>query len=230
MRFGGRGLAPAARGIAAAACLAALAPAVPPAGADPVPGFVEEWPTDASGWAGGTEVSNPGTGGLQGAGDGYLRVANTGPGPFGARSFAAAYAGDWIAAGILSVRVWLRDVDADDALEIHFSIGTNTNLWQADLPMAPPTDAWQEYVIDLTSPAGFTQVRGAGTFAEALRAVDRVHFRHDVAPYEAEPEHILASLGVDHLELTSINVPTIDTTWGRIKALYRGEGPRASRR
>ncbi len=193
--------------------------------ADPVPGFVEEWTSGVASWAGGTPASNPATGGTLGAADGYLLLANTGPGPFGTRAMGAEYAGDWIAAGILSLRVSLQDVGADDPLEVHFSIGTPLNLWQANLAMDPPVGSWQEYVIDLTSSGGFTQVRGTGTFEEALRGVDRIHFRHDLAPFSDTPEAIQADVGLDHLVLSSVNVPALATTWGRIKALYRAGAP-----
>src|SRR5262245_3628146 len=44
----------------------------------PVVGFVEDWSgVSLSGWNGGTAISNPGTGGLGGDGDGFLQLSTT---------------------------------------------------------------------------------------------------------------------------------------------------------
>ena len=51
---------------------------VPVVRGDPVPGFVEDWPgTGLHGWGGGSNYSNPGTGGVGGVGDGFLILSNT---------------------------------------------------------------------------------------------------------------------------------------------------------
>ena len=57
-----------------------------PAGAAPTLGFVEDWPPGTlSGWGGGSaSYTNPGTGGKNGAGDGFLQVGNTTAGKLGA--------------------------------------------------------------------------------------------------------------------------------------------------
>ena len=218
-------------GVRRSLVLAALVAAVRVGGASaaPVVGFVEEWPdTSRQGWgsfSGLMNYSNPGTGGSQGAGDGFLIMSNThlvAGGSFGAFSGGSEYAGDWVAAGINSVRVWLNDVGAADPLEIHFVIGkAQINVWQYNEGFQPPHDAWAEFVVDLTSPAKFTQIFGPGTFQAALQDVDRVHFRHDLAPYLQNPDIIKADVGIDHLVLSGENVPVISTTWGRLKALYR---------
>ena len=81
-------------------------------------GFAERWPgTSVSSWGGGATVSNPGTGGLDGDDDGFLLVSRTYNGHLGTRSTGPEYAGDWTAAGVTHLRVWLRDVDASQALE-----------------------------------------------------------------------------------------------------------------
>jgi hypothetical protein len=185
--------------------LASLAAFVRPAAAAPTIGFVERFPgTSLQGWAGGAVESNPGTGGLAGAGDGFLRFQT--PNGFqhnlGVRSSGTEYLGNWTAAGIKQVRLWLRDVDQDDALEIHFSVGGLANLWQYNVEFLPPTSQWAQFVVDLTSPANWTQIVGTGTFASALAAVEVVHVRHDNAPYVQQPDPLDGDVGLDQILLT----------------------------
>ena len=198
----------AARGLAALVALAMVALAPARALADPVLGFVEEFPdVSTSSWSGGTPFSNPGTGGYLGAGDGYLLLENSSPGSLGTHSFGPEYAGNWITAGITQVRVWINDVGADDPLEMHFAIGNGgTNFWSYDVGFSPPLHQWGEYVVNLTGPTGWTQILGSGTFAQALQIVDRVHIRHDLPPFPRipnPPDPIAADVGIDHLLLTN---------------------------
>jgi len=192
------------------------------AGAAPLVGFVENWPgTSLSGWGGGAELDNPGTGGVGGVGDGYLHVSTPFPAHLGTMSMGAEYAGDWIAGGVNKVSVWLNDVNAAEPLEIHFSIGNGANFWEYNVGFVPPHDAWKEFVVDLGSPASFTRIVGQGTFQAALQRVDRIHLRHDVAPYVQSPDYIQGDFGIDRLMLTNDAVPVQPLSWGRLKALYR---------
>lgn len=198
-----------------------------PAGAGPGPtaGFIEEWNgTSVATWVDGleTQLSNPGTGGITGPGDGFLLFSTSSPMRLGVFSLDNAYLGDWAAAGIRSVKVWLDDVGTDDPLEIHFVIGaSHANLWQYNPGFDPPHGQWAQFVVDLTDSTRFTQFAGTGTFSEALHSVDRIHFRHDHPPFTQNPDLIQADVGMDHLELSDQVVPNRWTTWGRIKALYR---------
>lgn len=195
------------------------------AGGGPTAGFIEEWSdgTDRL-WGGGSaSYSNPGTGGYLGVGDGYL-VVSTLPsgGKLGTFKVGSEYVGDWTAAGIRSVKVWLNDVNTDDDLEIHFSIGSeHTNFWQYNEGFRPPHGAWAQFVVDLTDSTKFTPIFGPTSFELALSNVSRIHFRHDVAPFEQAPDDVLGDVGIDHLELSDETVPTVPMTWARIKKLYR---------
>lgn len=181
-------------------CLSAAAQAAP------VVGFVEHFPgTSLQGWDGGAVESNPGSGGKGGVGDGFLRIST--PNGFqhnlGVRSSGAQYTGDWLAAGIEQVRLWLNDVGADDPLEIHFSIGTFTNLWQYDAAFLPPHQEWAEFVVDLTSSAGWTRIIGSGTFTQALQGAQVVHLRHDLAPFMQAPDELDGDVGIDRILLSN---------------------------
>jgi hypothetical protein len=192
--------------------------------AGPTLGFLEDWTGVAlDGWIGESSsmLINPGAAGASGAGDGYLSVSVATSGALGTRSLGAEYAGDWLVAGIQLVRVWLRDTGAFDDLEIHLAIGNSQNLWLYTPGLNPPTDHWQQFAIDLTSPQGFVQIAGTGTFGDAMRSVDRIILRHDRAPFTATPDPIRGEFGVDRLTLTDAVTSTHATTWGRVKSLYR---------
>lgn len=190
--------------------VAALLLHAPLAGADPVPGFVEHWTSGTGGWTGGDFYANPGTGGVQGAGDGYLLVTTPGPSPFftlnlGANNAGAAYTGNWTAAGITRVQFWLDDVGPSNPFEIHFALGPTDNLWQYNTGFVPPAGAWAPFVVDLTGgPTGWTQIITGGattTFAQALQDVQKVLIRHDHAPFLQAPDTITADVGIDELSL-----------------------------
>jgi hypothetical protein len=190
--------------------------------ADPTIGFLETWSgTSTQGWGGGSSVTNPGSGGVDGAGDGFLRVATPASGNLGARSNGAPYVGDWKAAGITIIRFSIRDVGTDEPLEIHFGIGNGSNFWLSNTAISPPENTWGVVTLDLTTAAGFTQIVGSGTFDQALQNVDRILFRHDRAPFAQMPDPIQGDFGIDNLLLGNAQTPTLSATWGQIKALYR---------
>jgi len=201
-----------------------LAPA--PALAAPTVGFVEHFSAPGTnGWSSGAANTNPGTGGFGGAGDGFLHIARTGfAGQLGSRSTGAEYFGDWIAAGIAQVRLRLKDVGANQNLEIHFCIGNAGNFWQYNPGFAPPENEWGTFMVDLTDSTSFTHIISfdGGGFARALRETDRILVRHDHAPFSQTPDVILGEFGLDEIELRADPpVPARAATWGAVKGLYR---------
>src|SRR5690606_21554280 len=64
-------------------------------------------------WSGGTFHSNPGTGGVGGPNEGYLRIESFANSNFGTRSSSLPYIGDWIADGATGVAFWLRNEGAN---------------------------------------------------------------------------------------------------------------------
>src|SRR5258706_5612230 len=178
------------------------------AGAAPTVGFIEEWPgTSLSTWSGGTPDFNPGTGGFLGAGDGYLGLSNTFLGQFGTTSAGLEYAGNWQAAGITHVFFSLNNLTTNDPIEIHFGIGRDVhtvspNFWQYNIGVIPPVNAWKQFDVDLTS-ANFTRIICTGTLDDALKNVQRIHLRHDQAPFAQSPNPIIGDMGIDHLMLAN---------------------------
>jgi hypothetical protein len=203
--------------------LAALAVASP-AASDPTFGFVENFSVSGIGsWGGGSTLANPLTGGFGGVSDGYLKVSTATTANLGARSDGPEYTGNWTAAGINEVHLWLNDVGVDEPLEIHFLIGPASNFWSYNVGFAPPLHGWGEFVVPLNGPTGWTRTIGtSGTFADALTHVEQILIRHDRAPYIQQPDPLKGDFGIDRIVLTS-NVATATTasTWGRIKTLYR---------
>lgn len=174
-------------------------------------GFVDDFASPGTnGWGGGSNVSNPGTGGVGGAGDGYLLVNNSFSGNFGTFSQNPDYQGDWITAGITSVSFRLNDVNIPQPFEIHFSI-TNAGgtIWQNNTGFHPSNNVWQQYSVDVTSDANWTRTSGTDSFDIVLHDVDKVHFRHDLAPYVMSPNPISGDLGIDMITLVVPSIPTI---------------------
>jgi hypothetical protein len=175
----------------------------------PVVGFRENFSGTAfTGWSSGSALSNPGANGALGPTDGYLNIAVPGPlaGNLGAFSASANYVGDWTAAGITQVRLWLRDVNAQEDLEIHVALGNGAlgNFWQCNTGFIPPHGEWAPFVVDLTAAANFSQIGfGTGTFAAAKQNVDRILVRHDKAPYIQQPNTIVGDFGLDQILLTN---------------------------
>lgn len=192
----------------------------------PVFGFREDWTgTSTHGWLGGggsgVGISNPGTDGADGSGDGYLLLSLAVAGNFGSRSSGSEYIGNWPLAGIEQVRVAINDVGAPDALELHFCIGNTSNFWQYNQGFVPTNGVWKDYVIGLSDANQFTRIIGSGTFAQALQSIDRILIRHDLAPFVQSPDPGAGDFGIDRVILTAVATPARHSTWGKIKALYR---------
>jgi hypothetical protein len=195
-------------GFAAPLCALALLCAAGPALAQAVLGFTERFPgTSTNGWTGGSQISNPGTGGLDGVGDGYILISTLpAGGKLGAYSDGPWYAGNWTTAGITQVQLWLNDVNAPQPLEIHVSLGNSAggNFWQYNVGFVPVNGVWTQFTVDLTNPANFTKINtGPGTFAQALAAVDKIHVRYDLAPFTQAPNTIAGDFGLDDVLLTN---------------------------
>jgi len=169
------------------------------------PGYVDNFTAPGvAGWDGGSALSNPLTGGVGGAADGYLRLHEPFSAHFGAKSSNPNYQGNWTDAGIAQVRFFLNDVAADDVFQMHFLITSlidASTTWQYNPAWDPPRGQWQQHTVDVSSSANWTRIRGTGTFQNTLAAVDRIHFRHDLPPFTASSDSVAGDLGIDQLTI-----------------------------
>ncbi len=164
------------------------------------PGYVEDFNDDVLFWFSGSSLSHETTGGVGGAGDGWLSVSTSFPANLGAASNDPNFLGDLVADGVTGFSFWLRDTGQDDDLEIHLGLGTPFNsFWFYTVGFAPAEDAWTQYIVDFSNPALWVRTQGTGTFAEALAASDRLLFRHDNAPYVHPPDQIQGDFGLDRI-------------------------------
>jgi hypothetical protein len=185
------------------AALAILAVA-PPVDAQPALGARQEFTVGTGGWAGGTALSNPGTGGRLGAQDGFMQLSAALLGNFGQNCrFCTEYVGDWNFEGITQVRLWLNDVGADDDFEMHLALGNDVNFWQYDVGFIPPENEWAEFIVDLTDLSNWTQIVGSGILSSALGTVTNILIRHDMAPFMQQPDKTQGDLGIDSILLTN---------------------------
>jgi hypothetical protein len=127
------------------------------------------------------------------------------PGHLGAFNAGPDYTGDFIAAGVDRIVYWLSDVESDEDLEIHLSIGSPGNLWLYTIGHAPPEGRWARFEVDLADSASFTQIQNdlGGSYTLSLRQAERVHWRHDRPPFERSPDPIAAQVGLDKIVLTN---------------------------
>jgi hypothetical protein len=189
--------------------LAVLVVALLPAGiarALPVLGHVDDFKAaGVAGWGGGTPASNPGSGGVDGDGDGYLLLSNAFAGNFGTKSGTTAYMGDFTAAGINLISFYLNDVQTPQSFSLRLLIvgGFPETTWQYNTGFAPPNNQWQRYSVSLTDETQWTRIIGTLPFAQVLSSVTRIHFRHDLPPYAQFPDAIAGTLGIDNIELAA---------------------------
>src|SRR5688572_13412178 len=168
-------------------------------------GLVDNFASGTNGWGSSTGVTNPGAGGVGGAGDGFLRIANSFFGNFGAMSTSPSYIGDWTGAGVTDVSFHLNDVDADQNFSFRFLVstpgGSAGTTWQYNTGLNPPNGSWQQYTINLSDESQWTRLRGTDSLAQVLANVGTAHFRHDVAPYFSNPDPIQGEIGIDNITL-----------------------------
>lgn len=187
------------------------------------PGYRESFPgTSTAFWAGGAVYSNPGTGGVGGSGDGFLVITRPTTGNLGGYSEQPPYVGDWLAAGITAVNLWLNDVNTPQSLEIHFSLGDPSgfpqNFWQYNVGFIPPAGRWQSFTVVLDS-TQFTHIIGVGSFAGALQNVTKVHIRNDKPPFQQTPDAMAGDFGVDDIFLIAPGQAGVDRDPAAVRAV-----------
>lgn len=165
------------------------------------PGFVEDFGGGGLGnWFSGASLTNPGTGGVGGAGDGFLRLERTTSGSFAAATDASQYTGDLIADGVTGFSFWLNDIDAPQNFDIHICVGTaQTNFWIYNVSFMPPNNQWAFYEVNFNNPGDWTRVQGNGTFQDALHNTTRIQIRQDAPPFGSGGDPFVGELGIDRI-------------------------------
>lgn len=158
---------------------------------------------DLGGFGGGSEsYTNPGTGGVGGASDGFLIVGNSMIAFLGTFNNTPEFTGDFLGAGVSRISFWMNHVSGDP-LEIHLVIGTAFGtVWQYNEPFVPVAGEWRKYSANISlNEADWTRILGGGSLADALTSGDRLLFRNDFAPYGQFPDAVVAELGLDNVRL-----------------------------
>jgi hypothetical protein len=186
------------------------------------PGFVQDFTSGVGGFGGGSAVTRPLSGGVGGASDPYLQVANVAVANLGAFSNDANLIGNLTADGVGGYSFYLQDVGANDDHEIHVGVGTAfSNFWLNTQGFVPPDGAWQQFSVDISDQSQWVQTHGTGTFAEALAASNRLLFRHDLAPFLQTPDSASGEFGLDRIEVLAAppSVPAASATGRAMLAL-----------
>lgn len=173
------------------------------------PGLIENFVgTSIGGWGGGAAgaavYDNPGSGGVSGPDDGFLRVTQAINAFFGAAEFNNTYAANYLTNGVGSIVVHLNDINAHDGFEMHLGLGVPfQNFWTYNGPLIPAHNSWSRHVVRIQplNPAHWSQVIGVGTLQDALANATTLLLRHDLAPYTQFPDPISGDLGIDRIIL-----------------------------
>ncbi len=171
------------------------------------PGFVEEFDFDNGGFDFGVPATRIATGGITGSGDPYLEISRATLGNLVSRcsaDTAPELVGNLPLDGVTGFSFFLRDTGVQQtALRIRVFLGVvNVNLWTSNAEF-DPTTSWTEFSVDTTNAGNWTQIRGSGSFADAVANMELIGFRHDPAPIAVgvNPEMIIGDFGVDGLEV-----------------------------
>lgn len=165
-----------------------------------VPGYTEDFSSGlGSFFSGSTTVHEP-SGGVGGASDGYVSVSRPFPANLGIATAGAEFTGDLVADGVTGFSFWLNDLAADDPLQIHVGLGDDFgNFWLHAMGFSPPASGWVQYSVDFSTPADWVQIRGSGTFQQALQISNRLLFRHDLPPFVSNPDPLEGDFGIDRV-------------------------------
>lgn len=165
-----------------------------------VPGFTEDFTVDSGSFLSQADVEHVASGGVGGAADGYITATRTKPDHLGMTGTGVEFTGNLVASGVTGFSFWLNDVGANDPLGIHVGVGRSfSNFWLYTPTIFPPENAWGQFSVDFSNPADWIQIRGSGTFQQALMTSDRLLIRHDQAPFEWFPDAIAGDFGLDRV-------------------------------
>jgi hypothetical protein len=182
------------------------------------------------GWTEGIFSPNPPTnvptGGPEGAGDSYLQNVSSGSIFAGGKMVMfnqTQWAGDYIAAGVTGIELWMANLGADS---LFMRVGVQGALTQfvstVSVPLAPGS-GWQNVSFNLTT-AGMSLVSGTASLSQVLSTVTDLRILSAKLAPSWQGDRIAATLGVDHITATFDPVPVpegVETaSWGEVKSRY----------
>lgn len=148
----------------------------------------------------GAELNWQASGGVGGAGDGWISVSRTDLGNLGAATNEPNVLGNLPADGVTGYSFWMQDLGSPGPLSIHVLIGDPfVNFWQSNIAFTPVVGSWTKYSIDFSDPSQWTQTQGSGTFEDAIANSGRLLFRHDLPPYQNNPNPVVGAFGLDRI-------------------------------
>ena len=151
-------------------------------------------------WVGGSAPTNVATGGPGGVGDRYLQIRASG-GNLGTDN-SAQWAGDYLSAGVTSLRFELQNQGANPvALRVTvLGTGALTAYTSVDEFVLAPGSGWVSAEFALTD-AALVRTRGADSLAQTLAGVSKLLLRHDPDPLSppGEQNPVTATLGIDNI-------------------------------
>jgi hypothetical protein len=170
----------------------------------------------------GVRPVNEPTEGPAGAGDNFLRLTSVGgpeggfPGTPGSRLMVindASWGGNWLAAGITSVRVAAINL-GNTALQLRFQVEnpvrggpTDIAVSNTALPLAVGS-GWQTLEFQLFGPSGLVPLLGTVNNALTTATAVRIYHNPALAP-SGSP--VIAQLGLDNITAVNRNVPEPST-------------------
>jgi len=166
------------------------------------PGFIQDFTNagELGGFFSGATLSNSGSNGVGGAADGFLTLSRTSAGNFATANSDSEFTGNLTADGVTGFSLYLNDIGTDQAFDIHVAVGTSgSNLWLYTPSFLPGENQWTLHFVDLTNAANWTLVQGAGTFAAALAASNRLQIRQDALPFGSGGDSFVGDLGIDRI-------------------------------
>ena len=154
---------------------------------------------------------------------GFLKVTRATDGRFGVRSLQPSLAEY---KNFETIEFYLRDINDPDNLEIRVGVGNNTNFWVSNDGFIPGDD-WARGSVDVTDASQWTQVIGAGTFADAIANADRLQFRHETLPIADGQDADSASgdIGIDRITFANPSSQVRGTTAGFVNTRFEVNNP-----
>ena len=161
------------------------------------------------GWREGANSPNPptniSTGGPQGANDNYLRDISAGGAGAGGKMVMfnlSQWTGDFNAAGVESIQMWLRN-EGNSSMQIRIALNGGTTWFSSTNGFSLPADnMWRLATFNLVA-SDMTRVAGTSDLATVLDSVVEMRILSANSP-DFRGATIAATLGVDDIEAIGV--------------------------